>query len=338
MFCLDEAQDASALVDLACRRLAYAPGVERCLLVGDGFQSIYSFGGGDAKHFLAWDAHQSVMPQSYRCPAPILALGEDCIRQMHHGYWSRAIAPAPHAGCIDHAGSEVDAIADLTPENSTLILARCRFPLPRSERELCQRGIPFAMLGQTESASRRGLHALWRLSHSEAVRNADLVAAIELIQSKGCLTGRLLEDGAKAAWARGDYESYDIIRPFDLEHLGFLPPLITMIAEADWLGALLQPYRGLAERWLVSARHFGPELATEPQVRLSTIHAAKGAEADTVVLSTESSRRIARNSDHFAALHDEECRVAYVAVTRARQRLVIVEDAGDYRITLPYDY
>ena len=338
MLCLDEAQDASALVDLACRRLARAPGVARCLLVGDNFQSIYSFGGGSAKHFLAWDAEQSTMPQSFRCPAPILAFGEDCLRQMYQGYWDRQIAPASHDGQIEQAGDETDAIAAIEPGKSTLILARCGFTLSRYQRELTRRSIPFAMLGQRDSSSRRGFRALWRLTNSEAVLNEDLAAAIEVIRVSSCLTGDILEDGAKAAWLRGDYATWDIIRPFDLEHLGMLPAMIKMIVDDNWLEALLPRHQAQAEKWRASARHFGADLATEPCVHLSTIHAAKGAEADTVVLSTESCRRIARNSTHFEAHHDEECRVAYVAVTRARERLIVVEDAGRDRILLPYDY
>jgi DNA helicase-2/ATP-dependent DNA helicase PcrA len=338
MLCLDEAQDASALVDAACRRLAYAPGVERCLLVGDNFQSVFSFGGGSAENFLSWDATQSVMPQSFRCPSPILALGEDCLKQMHHGYWDRQIAPASHDGYVDQAGNEVDAVAAVQPHKSTLILARCRFTLRKYQRELSRRAIPFTMLGQRDSSSRRGFLALWRLANSEAVLGEDLGAAIEMIRKSSVGTGDLLEDGAKAAWKRGDYANWDIIRPFEIAHVGCLPKLIEMIARGHWLEALIDRHQGQAERWLESARHFGPDLATEPQVRLSTIHAAKGAEADTVFLSTESSGRIARNSARFPALHDEECRVAYVAVTRARERLVVVEDAGRNRLILPYDY
>lgn len=338
MLCLDEAQDSSALVDAVCRRLAHAPGVERCLLVGDNFQSIYSFGGGAAENFLGWEAEQSVMPQSFRCPGPILAFGEDCLRQMHHGYWDRRIAPASHEGEIDQAGSEVDAVAAIEPHKSTLILARCRFTLRKYQRELRRRSIPFTLLGQGDSSSRRGFHALWRLSNSEAVLGEDLAAAIEMIRTSSYVTGDLLEDGAKAAWGRGEYADWDIIRPFEIEQVGFLPNLSQMIASDRWLEALLDRHQDQAERWLESARHFGPELATEPEVRLSTIHAAKGAEADNVILSTESTRRISQNSTRFAADHDEECRVAYVAVTRARERLTVVEEAGQDRILLPYDY
>ena len=91
----DEAQDSSALVDRVCKRLAYGPEVLWTYLAGDDLQAIFGFGGSDAKHFMGWPADkQRVMPKSWRCPKPILELGERCLRQMRKGYWDRGVAPA----------------------------------------------------------------------------------------------------------------------------------------------------------------------------------------------------------------------------------------------------
>ena len=91
-----------------------------------------------------------------------------------------------------------------------------------------------------------------------------------------------------------------------------------------------------AEKWVDAANRHGPELASSPKVELSTIHAAKGAEADTVILCSESSKQVQRGSRLSDCCHDEECRLAYVAVTRARRRLGVVEDGRRHRIALPF--
>ncbi len=339
MLCIDEAQDASALVDTVCRRLASAPGMERVLLVGDPGQSIFSFSGGSAQNFLAWDAQETVMPKSFRCAPPILALGEDCLRNMRHGYWDRGIAPASHDGSIEQAGTKLDAVSSLDPATSTLILARCGFTLKDYRQELSRRSIPFATLGKDDGRERRrGFLALWRLSGGQAVLNADLAAAIEMIRVSAYGSGRLLDEGIKAAWQRGDFVDWDIVSHDEVEEIGFTRQLTQILATGNWLEAILPGFQSQAESWIDSARRYGHELATEPKVLLSTIHSAKGAEADTVIISTESAGRIAQNSACFDAHHDEECRVAYVGVTRARERLVIVEDAGPNRIEMPYDY
>jgi len=77
-------------------------------------------------------------------------------------------------------------------------------------------------------------------------------------------------------------------------------------------------------------------LATKPPIRTGTINAAKGMEADTVVLSSTISRRIHDAQGIDSSQHDEERRIEYVGVTRARRRLIVATEQGaDYRMRLP---
>lgn len=64
---------------------------------------------------------------------------------------------------------------------------------------------------------------------------------------------------------------------------------------------------------------------SKARIRVGTIHSAKGAEAETVVLLTDVSRTTYENIDS-----DAELRVWYVAVTRARRHLRIVEPQSQY--------
>jgi DNA helicase-2/ATP-dependent DNA helicase PcrA len=63
-----------------------------------------------------------------------------------------------------------------------------------------------------------------------------------------------------------------------------------------------------------------------PKIRLSTIHAAKGAEADEVVLLTEMSNR---TREIYEKEPDLERRVFYVGITRAKDTLTIVPGANN---------
>lgn len=63
-------------------------------------------------------------------------------------------------------------------------------------------------------------------------------------------------------------------------------------------------------------------LSQEPNITLSTIHSAKGKEADHVILYTGVSKRVFSN---FFNNPDAERRVFYVALTRARERLDVVK-------------
>jgi superfamily I DNA/RNA helicase len=65
----------------------------------------------------------------------------------------------------------------------------------------------------------------------------------------------------------------------------------------------------------------GYKLAAYPNIKLSTIHAIKGGEADHVVLFSDMATK---SFDEYIKDPDNERRVAYVGVTRAKQRLSIV--------------
>jgi superfamily I DNA/RNA helicase len=90
-----------------------------------------------------------------------------------------------------------------------------------------------------------------------------------------------------------------------------------------------------AGKWYLAAKKHGPESATSPNVRLSTIHGAKGMEADDVVLATETAGRIERERELSPQVHDEECRIEYVAVTRAKQRLFICDSDEPFSMEIP---
>ncbi|MBS1771146.1 MAG: ATP-dependent helicase [Acidobacteria bacterium] len=66
------------------------------------------------------------------------------------------------------------------------------------------------------------------------------------------------------------------------------------------------------------------DLNLPPTTRISTIHASKGAEADRVILMNAMGERT------YEEMNDSEHRVWYVAVTRARHQLDIVDGANAY--------
>ena len=69
----------------------------------------------------------------------------------------------------------------------------------------------------------------------------------------------------------------------------------------------------------------------EPKVNISTIHTVKGDEADVVVLASDISKAVASQLD---VDEDSEHRVFYVAVTRAKEKLIIIQPQT--RLYYPY--
>ena len=76
----------------------------------------------------------------------------------------------------------------------------------------------------------------------------------------------------------------------------------------------------------------GELLSREARVKLSTIHSAKGGEADNVLLILDNTKTIRDALEKSSDKQDEEHRVWYVGVTRTKQNLYIMaakkEDQG----------
>ncbi|KKK84378.1 hypothetical protein LCGC14_2783910, partial [marine sediment metagenome] len=70
-----------------------------------------------------------------------------------------------------------------------------------------------------------------------------------------------------------------------------------------------------------------PEEIIRPRITLMSIHQSKGREAPTICLDTELARR---TYSSMLWQPEDEHRVWYVAVTRAKERLVIMEP-GDIK-------
>ena len=70
----------------------------------------------------------------------------------------------------------------------------------------------------------------------------------------------------------------------------------------------------------------GEKFNAKPRIKLSTIHGAKGGEADNVILLQDLSYSALQNN-----LSDDLHRVFYVAVTRTKQNLFLIDPEDTFR-------
>ena len=82
--------------------------------------------------------------------------------------------------------------------------------------------------------------------------------------------------------------------------------------------------------YITSVRRMGESILTgTPRIKISTIHKAKGGEADNVALLLDSSRACVESMDQ-----DSEIRTFYVGLTRAKKSLHIIESQSHYGFAL----
>jgi DNA helicase II / ATP-dependent DNA helicase PcrA len=319
----DEQQDASPLLDAACKRLVSADSVKWCYVVGDPFQAIFGFAGSSAECFLGWPAEKErTMPKSYRCPKPILELGERCLRRMYRGYFDRKVAPADHEGSITECEFDFPG-AIAKPDEEWLFVARTNYEASRMYAALHAAGKPARWVTQPAGPNARstGLAALYALEKDQPVSGEEWGRAIELLPYINKAKEPMLDRGVKTGWAKKHGDEWDKIFFSDLQKVGATGPLIEKIRSGSWCGLV---DRG--EEWRRHAEQWGPELVANTKIRVGTVHSVKGMEADNVALLTTVSKRVEQGRDDCQEQHDEECRIAYVGVTRARRNLYVINE------------
>lgn len=317
---VDEAQDLSHLQWRVVFQLA--EGVRRVVIAGDDDQAIYRWAGADIEQFISLEGNVSVLGQSWRCPPQIQEVSAGVIAGVAHRRPKRW-APRKGKGAVSRVVEfdEVDVNdkwREDSPTSPVLILARNLYVLQEQiEPILRERGIVYEMNGKS-SIPMKALVAAEAWESLKKGRKVTLESArtmYDMMSPKDAHGNRNVKMGFKTLKGFGDDPGL-LLSMRDLKQHGGL--------EADtnrlWHEALdRMPSDDLS--YMLAARRRGEKLRHAPRVRLSTIHSAKGAEADHVVLMTEMAWRTAKEAEQNP---DDERRVWYVGVTRARQRLTIV--------------
>lgn len=285
---VDESQDLSPIQWDAVD----AMDVECIWVAGDDDQSIYEWSGADPhgmrKYHLPDESNVRVLGQSWRIPRRVHSIAEEIIGRVSKR-WAKVYTPRD-------ADGEIGAYGDIqfTPppihDQSTLLLYRNHQFRRAAEDWLMDCGTPFKVTG----AYWGPFEGKWAtaLRGAESLRSGGECTPGQLRSLERCAPdlGPRIRRG-DTSWLRYD--------PFD--YLQIPEPVASYLRRVD--------------------------LNAHPTVTISTIHAAKGAEADRVILLTGQGERTFEDSGM-----DAEHRTFYVGVTRARERLDIVEGDNPYPI------
>jgi DNA helicase-2/ATP-dependent DNA helicase PcrA len=315
---VDEAQDLSHLQWRVVFQLAQ--GVRRVVIAGDDDQAIYRWAGADVETFISLDGRASVLGQSWRCPREIQDVSAEIIAGVTHRREKKWSARKGR-GAVERIGEFDDADVsdkwrDGSPTSPVLVLARNNYILREQVEPLLRdQGVVYELNGQSSIP----MDALQAAETWTILQKNKKVTVEEARQMYGMINPRnqknefQIRHGYKGLKMFGEDAK---IGMRDLISAGGLL-LDPKLAWHDALDRL--PKEDLA--YMLSARQRGEKMRDKPRVRLSTIHSAKGAEADHVVLMTEMAYRTAKEAYQNP---DDERRVWYVGVTRARQKLTIV--------------
>lgn len=307
---VDEGQDLSPLQWDMVRGLSKDS--ERVYIAGDDDQAIYTWAGADVKYFLNLQVSDTeVLHQSYRLPIRIHNLAESLIKRISKRN-QKPYKPTSEEGAIYRH----DGIWTIDMSQGTwLLLSRNIFMLPIFTEYCVEKGYLFeARYGSPISTEAGMAIKFWEKLRGGAdipVSMAKLIYNYLAVQTRvkwGCK--KLLDSLPDSETVNWKILNEDFgLRSNDVWYKAF-----NRMSESE-----INYYRASLRR--------GEKLETEPRIRINTIHGVKGGEADNVVILQDMS---ARSFEEFQKNPDDEIRVWYVGVTRARKTLHIINPRTSY--------
>lgn len=317
----DEAQDMSELSARAFKRLVQDS--DYVYLMGDDWQSIFGFAGSDGSIFSSWPvAKEECLPTSHRCRKNILDLANEMMHRA--GLAPRAFAAEEDGGTVERTSIE-EALAGVRAGEETLVLARTNDIAASAAKTLEDNLIPWKPIkgngGFAAPARCAGVSCIIALRAGEYVDGEGLWRMLNLFPVKAEGT-TLIGRGVKKWLA--DAENRESMRPVRLTDLaadvGVTEAFCTMIASGAYKDAIDVKARPMAR----AGELHGVVGIHDPQCRVGTMHGCKGLEADHVVAINRLPYPTVRAIKTTEGL-DEERRLWYVTLTRARHQLTIGE-------------
>lgn len=320
-FHVDEYQD-SAAVDAEIYATLESMGAS-FFCVGDPDQSIFSFRGGCLDNILAMSRRPDVttyfLADNYRCKAGIVGVANRLISRNAKRVVKEMRATTGETGSsrctlsasvLEHnAVVREEVIASLMTGGSVAVLVRTNSVAVELAGFLRDADIPVELVNKSE-LPKDWLRLKMALTLMSDVTNE-------------CTRGRFLAryPDMNAIPPTNTHSATDAVD--NLHRFGVTKAAIAIVAE--W--SRENPGATLRELVLAMAQEerefFGNANEGERRAYVGTIHGAKGREWDTVVLAAFEQGAIPRRQAEPDEL-EEERRLAYVGVTRARQRLVVV--------------
>lgn len=282
---IDEAQDLTAQQWAFARRIGAQ--AKRVFIAGDDDQAIFQWAGADLRMFLSIKGLSLVLPRSYRLRQTVF----NFVRRL--GKRIRIRREKDFVPDRDNGSLEYLAYMDQMPleADSVLLLARHRWQIPRMRAMCRDRGVVYQENGLWSNQA----STVRAVVNYERLRAGQELLPNQVRQVASYIPGMSIPPRDARIWDQVAWPFND--RP-------------------DWMIALTGI--GTMEReYIRKLRRNGESLIKPGRVVLSTIHTAKGGEADHVMLLPDISRRVINNID------DEETRVWYVAASRAREALFL---------------
>jgi DNA helicase-2/ATP-dependent DNA helicase PcrA len=294
---IDEAQDLTLSQWRFLFRLF--GNAKRWYLAGDDCQAVYVWNGAAPEVFIEMQVQNTVvLDQSYRIPRQVHRLANQVERRIRHKS-QKVFAPQDREGLVQWHSSLYSI--SLRQPGTWLLAARTNHLLKELQNFVIKEGVPSDRTMSKLEGEVSAIRVWERLRQGYMVSNAVAnklrpLLGLPVQQAKGLI-------------------GIDDIAPERKEQF--------------WYKAFTH-MDSMNRQYLRACRTNGESLSN-PRVTISTIHGVKGREYDHVVLLTDATWR---TNENFRIHPDEELRIVYVGVTRAREALHLINPQAQFSIPI----
>ena len=302
---IDEAQDLSLLQWDMVRKIWSRAG--KTYIAGDDDQAIFKWAGADVDHFIALKEEVDdiqTLDQSYRIPGgPIHELSQKIISKVQNRF-DKEYKPREEIGILKRY-SDITQV-DMS-KGEWLVLSSANYFL-EDAKDLCEiQGWYF----QYKGINSVPLKLLLALNNWEAWRKDAQLNHLEIKNIYEYLGSNVLVGFQKGKTLHSDVK-------YTLKECKETHGLIT---DKVWYEAFegLDP---MTETYIRNMRANGEQINKNPRIKMSTIHGAKGGEADQVLLMQDLTGAAIETFSHDP---DELHRIFYTGATRAKRELHVLD-------------
>jgi superfamily I DNA/RNA helicase len=305
---VDEAQDLSNLQWAIIEEFSKL--ADKVIIAGDDKQAIYGFSGGEPNSLINRKGERRILETSYRLPKELLKFSETVAERIQKKQDYICISP--------NEGGEVSyvwGLSELDLSSGTwMILVRNRKFLEYFEYELDRLSINYTSASGNATVDPDLIECI--LQWNQMILGYPIEGRIiKMIYTKFLRGSGTVKRGFKAGIQFIEDDEGFTLQDLKNDH--------GLVADGPWSSVFALPEQTLET---VKRLEASGELEEKPRIHLATIHGVKGKEADNVVVLPDMAPMTHKN---FANNPDDEHRVFYVAVTRARSKLFLHQPITD---------
>jgi DNA helicase-2/ATP-dependent DNA helicase PcrA len=318
----DETQDLNQLEYILMNNII--EDIDDVYIVGDFMQSIYGFKGCNPKFFIDQECDETyLLPKSYRVPSNILeysnklanlmSLKDDRVHKLKSASDGGKVIVPKKKYTIDELMDLVMTYSKQNPNDSIYMLFRTNGIARKAQKYLLNKNLLYKTLKSNPVFNELPVfyNISYKLKNNKPLTIREYHKIVEYLPIKKKEKNRLLRDD-NIQRLKQFIQKYDILE------------VLSKSKKSDISTILNKRIDRKDDRIILDILKEANELMPFNNIYIDTMHASKGLEADIVFVVDALTSKVVKSLKHEDSGLDNELRVYYVAITRAKKAVVIV--------------